>query len=62
MRLLAALLPLCLTPLIAWTVPIPLPLWDGQAPEGDGKFSDSSKAKLTVHLPEKPNEIGRAHV
>lgn len=55
MRLLAALLTLCLTPLIAWTVPIPLPLWDGQAPEGDGKFSDSSKAKLTVHLPEKPN-------
>jgi acetyl esterase/lipase len=32
-----------------------LPLWKGDAPEGDGKFSDSSKAKLTVHLPEKPN-------
>jgi acetyl esterase/lipase len=32
-----------------------LPLWNGDAPEGDGKFSDSSKAKLTVHLPEKPN-------
>lgn len=32
-----------------------LPLWKGDAPEGGGKFSDSSKAKLTVHLPEKPN-------
>ena len=32
-----------------------LPLWKGDAPEGDGKFSDSSKAKLTVHLPENPN-------
>lgn len=32
-----------------------LPLWPGDAPEGDGKFSDSSKAKLTVHLPERPN-------
>jgi acetyl esterase/lipase len=32
-----------------------LPLWKGDAPEGDGKFSDSSKAKLTVHLAEKPN-------
>jgi acetyl esterase/lipase len=32
-----------------------LPLWPGDAPEGNGKFSDSSKAKLTVHLPEKPN-------
>ena len=32
-----------------------LPLWNGDAPEGDGKFSDSSKAKLTVHLPDNPN-------
>lgn len=32
-----------------------LPLWNGDAPEGEGKFSDSSKAKLTVHLPENPN-------
>jgi acetyl esterase/lipase len=32
-----------------------LPLWKGDAPEGNGKFSDSSKAKLTVHLPEQPN-------
>ena len=32
-----------------------LPLWKGEAPEGDGKFSDGSKAKLTVHLAEKPN-------
>ena len=32
-----------------------LPLWPGDAPEGNGKFSDSSKAKITVHLPEKPN-------
>ena len=32
-----------------------LPLWQGDAPEGDGKFSDSSKAKLTVHLPDNPN-------
>jgi len=32
-----------------------LPLWNGDAPEGDGKFSDSSKAKLTIHLPDNPN-------
>ena len=32
-----------------------LPLWNGDAPEGDGKFSDSSKAKITVHLPDNPN-------
>ncbi|MFZ9437091.1 MAG: alpha/beta hydrolase [Opitutales bacterium] len=32
-----------------------LSLWNGDAPEGDGKFSDSSKAKLTVHLPDNPN-------
>jgi acetyl esterase/lipase len=32
-----------------------LPLWNGDAPEGDGKFSDSSKAKLAVHLPDNPN-------
>ena len=32
-----------------------LPLWNGDAPEGDGKFSDSSMAKLTVHLPDNPN-------
>jgi acetyl esterase/lipase len=32
-----------------------LPLWNGDAPEGDGKFTDSSKAKLTVHLPDNPN-------
>ena len=32
-----------------------LPLWQGDAPEGDGKSSDSSKAKLTVHLPDNPN-------
>ncbi len=32
-----------------------LPLWPGEAPEGNGKLSDSSKAKITVHLPAKPN-------
>ncbi len=54
-RLLASLSFLGLSQLAAWTVPIPMPLWQGDAPEGDGKFSDSSKAKLTVHLPERPN-------
>lgn len=31
------------------------PLWNGDAPEGNGKFSSSEKAAITVHLPEKPN-------
>jgi acetyl esterase/lipase len=48
-----------LLPLLAFTASAfaaeTLPLWKGDAPEGNGKFSDSSKAKLTVHLPEKPN-------
>ena len=55
MRLLATLLLLGLARLNAETAAIPLPLWSGDAPEGDGKFSDSSKAKLTVHLAEQPN-------
>lgn len=55
MRLLATLLLLGLARLNAETAAIPLPLWNGDAPEGDGKFSDSSKAKLTVHLAEQPN-------
>jgi acetyl esterase/lipase len=54
-RLLACLLVLGLARLNAWTAPIPLPLWNGDAPEGDGKFSDSSKARLTVHLAKQPN-------
>jgi acetyl esterase/lipase len=55
MRLLACLLVLGLARLNAWTAPIPLPLWNGDAPEGDGTFSDSSKARLTVHLAKQPN-------
>ena len=55
MRLLATLLLLGLARLNAETAAIPLPLWNGDAPEGEGKFSDSSKAKLTVHLAEQPN-------
>lgn len=51
MRLLLALLALTASSFAAET----LPLWQGDAPEGNGKFSDSSKAKLTIHLPEKPN-------
>jgi len=35
--------------------PLVLPLWSGDAPEGDGKFSSSAKARLTVHLADKPN-------
>lgn len=35
--------------------PLVLPLWKGDAPEGDGKFSSSAKARLTVHLTDKPN-------
>jgi acetyl esterase/lipase len=55
MRLLALLLLLGLARLNGETVVTTLPLWNGAAPEGDGKFSDSSKAKLTVYLPENPN-------
>ena len=51
MRPLLALLALTVSSFAAET----LPLWPGDAPEGNGKFSDSSKAKITVHLPEKPN-------
>lgn len=51
MRPLLALLALAASAFGAET----LPLWQGDAPEGDGKFSDSSKAKLTVHLADKPN-------
>jgi acetyl esterase/lipase len=51
MRPLLALLALTASSFAAET----LPLWQGDAPEGNGKFSDSSKAKITVHLPEKPN-------
>ena len=51
MRPLLAILAFTTTAFAAET----LPLWKGDAPEGNGKFSDSSKAKLTVHLPEKPN-------
>jgi acetyl esterase/lipase len=51
MRFLIALLAFTTSTFAAET----LPLWKGDAPEGDGKFSDSSKAKLTVHLADKPN-------
>jgi acetyl esterase/lipase len=53
--LLASLLLLGVASLQAETPVIQMPLWKGDAPEGDGKFSDSSKAKLTIHLPEQPN-------
>lgn len=55
MRPLAALLALSAAAFAADALPPSRPLWPGDAPEGDGKFSDSSKARLTVHLPEKPN-------
>jgi acetyl esterase/lipase len=51
MRILLALLALTTSTFAAET----RPLWPSDAPEGDGKFSDASKARLTVHLPEKPN-------
>ena len=51
MRFLLALLALIASSFAAET----LPLWLGDAPEGNGKLSDSSKAKITVHLPEQPN-------
>ena len=54
MRLLAHFA-LTLSTFAAEILPPSQPLWQGDAPEGDGKFSDSSKAKLTVHLAEKPN-------
>lgn len=31
------------------------PLWPGDAPEGNGRFSDAARARITVHLPEIPN-------
>ncbi len=49
------LLALLTTAVAAEGIPPSQPLWKGDAPEGDGKFSDSSKAKLTVYLAEKPN-------
>ena len=55
MRPLAALLVLSAAAFAADVTPPSRPLWQGDAPEGDGKFSDSSKARLTVHLAEKPN-------
>ncbi len=55
MRPLAFLLLLGASHLAAESLPISLPLWNGDAPEGDGKFSDSSKAKLTLHRAEFPN-------
>ncbi|MFM2131617.1 MAG: Acetylxylan esterase precursor [Verrucomicrobiota bacterium] len=51
----AALLLLTAATFAADSTPPARPLWKGDAPEGDGKFSDSSKARITVHLPEKPN-------
>ena len=54
MRPLAFLLLLGASHLAAESLPISLPLWNGDAPEGDGKFSDSSKAKLTLHRAEVP--------
>ncbi len=32
--------------------PLKLPLWDGDAPEGEGKFSPAPTAAISVHLPE----------
>ena len=55
MRPLAALLALSAAAFAADALPPSRPLWPGEAPEGDGRFSDSSKARLTVHLPDKPN-------
>lgn len=49
------LLALLTTAVAAEGIPPSQPLWNGDAPEGDGKFSDSSKAKLTVYLAETPN-------
>src|SRR5262245_6297437 len=36
------------------SVPMKLSLWNGKAPIGDGKF-DQADARITVHMPEKPN-------
>jgi acetyl esterase/lipase len=44
---LAALLP-------ARAEPPRLPLWEGDAPQGDGTFAAAPKAAITVHLPERP--------
>src|SRR5262245_47663215 len=35
-------------------VPLPLPLWNGKDPVGDGTFQDEMP-QITVHRPEKPN-------
>lgn len=52
---LAPLLPLVCALTVLAAEPLVLPLWSGDAPEGDGKFSSSAKARLTVHLADKPN-------
>jgi len=53
--LLARLLPLACALTAFAAEPLVLPLWKGDAPEGDGKFSSSAKARLTVHLAAQPN-------
>jgi len=35
-------------------VPEKMPLWEGEAPEGNGKFSAATKCSLTLYRPEKP--------
>ena len=52
---LTRLLPLFCTLTALAADPLVLPLWKGEAPEGDGKFSSSAKARLTVHLADQPN-------
>lgn len=53
MRLLALVCVLIL-PLTALAEPLRLPLWDGDAPNGDGSVTAAPKAAITVHLPEHP--------
>ena len=53
MRLLG-LLVLLVLPLHALAEPLRLPLWDADAPNGDGSVTQAPKAAVTVHLPEHP--------
>jgi acetyl esterase/lipase len=52
---LARFLPLICVLYVVAAEPLVQPLWKGDAPEGDGKFSSGAKVRLTVHLADKPN-------
>lgn len=42
-------------PCRVYAEPLRLPLWEQEAPQGDGTFAAEPKAAITVHLPEHPS-------